>query len=89
MKKFMAVVAAMALAAAAAPAFAGGPGYSGDMVPFGVDKSIKAEAWPASEPVETGAVPEKSLGDKLAPTDTHFNPFYPERRMIDQGGGGE
>ncbi|MEW6719683.1 MAG: hypothetical protein AB1346_04450 [Thermodesulfobacteriota bacterium] len=89
MKKFMAVIAAMALAAAAVPAFAGGgPGYSGDAVPFGVEKSITAKGWPASEPVETGSVQAKSLADRLSPTDTHYNPFYPETRVIDLGGGG-
>lgn len=63
-------------------------GYSGDMVPFGADKSIEADAWPAAEPVETGALPGVSK-EEHSLIDTHFNPFYPERRMIDQDGGGE
>jgi hypothetical protein len=49
--------------------------------------TVDADAWPVSGPIETGAVPES--GDKLDPNSTHFNPFYPELRSIDSGGGGE
>ncbi|MBE0556179.1 MAG: hypothetical protein IH628_03015 [Proteobacteria bacterium] len=42
-----------------------------------------------SGPVETGAVPGEPGSDRISPDSTHFNPFYPELRQIDQGGGGE
>ena len=41
-----------------------------------------------SGPVETGAVPSELDSDKISPNDTHFNPFHPELRTIDEGGGG-
>ncbi|MBP2683102.1 MAG: hypothetical protein H6Q79_1141 [Deltaproteobacteria bacterium] len=51
--------------------------------------TVDADVWPVSGPVETGAVPSISDSDKISPNDTHFNPFHPELRTIDGGGGGE
>ena len=47
-----------------------------------------SDSYPVSEPVETGAVPSELNSDRISPNDTHFNPFYPELRQIDEGGGG-
>ncbi len=51
--------------------------------------TVDADMWPASGPVETGAVPGDPNNDKLSPLDTHFNPQHPDLRTIDLGGGGE
>jgi hypothetical protein len=95
MKRYLAVFAALALTAAAGSAFADGPGYSGDhdSIPSRMSaesvSTVDAYRGSISGPVETGAVPEKSTGDRLSPTSTHYNPFYPETRAIDLGGGGQ
>jgi hypothetical protein len=50
--------------------------------------TVDADMWPASGPVETGAVPGDPTNDRYSPSDTHFNPFHPDVRQIDEGGGG-
>jgi len=92
---FMAVITALCLGLAPAAVLAEGPGYSGDgpSIPsrMSVDSGnlVEADMWPVSGPVETGAVPGDSRSDSISPGSTHFNPFYPELRAIDGGGGGE
>ncbi len=92
---FIAMIAGLCLGLVPATVFAGGPGYSGDVqsIPSGMSSGsvnlVEADMWPASGPVETGAVPGILGSDRISPNDTHFNPFHPELRTIDGGGGGE
>ncbi|MEW6721513.1 MAG: hypothetical protein AB1346_13785 [Thermodesulfobacteriota bacterium] len=90
-KIFAMLVVGLFVGAFTGIALAEGPGYSGDKVSFAGERSMELQAsdWTAADPVETGAVPFKSPGDKISPDSTHYNPFYPERRTIDMGGGGE
>jgi hypothetical protein len=80
-KIFMVLVLGLFIGAIPGVALAG-PGYSGDS-----NDAVDSEMWSVSGPIETGAVPEERIEHSLS--DTHFNPFYPELRQIDGGGGGE
>jgi hypothetical protein len=92
---FIAMIAGLCLGLVPATVFAGGPGYSGDVhsIPSGMSSDsvnlTEADNWPVSGPVETGAVPGSMESDRISKDSTHFNPFYPELRVIDLGGGGE
>ncbi len=92
---FIAMIAGICLGLAPAAVLADEPGYfkfdafgSSDM-PSGSMSGVDADRWPASGPVETGAVPGDLGSDRISPNDTHYNPFYPELRSIDLGGGGQ
>lgn len=97
MKKniIIAMIAGLCLGLVPATVFAGGPGYSGDVqsIPYGMSSDsvrlVESDMWPVSGPVETGAVPGSLGSDSISPNNTHFNPFHPELRTIDGGGGGE
>jgi len=80
-KIFAVMVLGLFVGASAGTALAD-PGYSGD-----ANAAADSEMWSVSGPIETGAVPEERSEPSLS--DTHFNPFYPELRQIDAGGGGE
>ncbi len=90
---FIAMIAGLCLGLAPAAVIADEPGYfkfdafeSSDMSRRSV---ADADMWPVSGPVETGAVPGSLGSDRISSDDTHFNPFHPELRTIDGGGGGE
>lgn len=90
---FIAMIAGLCLGLVPATVFADGPGYSGDVRSSGMSSDsmnlVEADNWPVSGPVETGAVPGSMESDKIPQDSTHFNAFYPERRWIDLGGGGD
>jgi hypothetical protein len=92
---FIMMIAGLCLGLVPATVFAGGPGYSGDVrsiqegIASGAVSVVEADMYPMSGPVETGAVPGSLESDKIPHDSTHCNPFYPERRWIDLGEGGE
>jgi len=93
-KIIMVLIAGLFAAALPATVLAGGPEYSGyDSIDSRMSaesaRTVDADVWPVSGPVETGAVPGDLGSDKILPSDSHFNPFHPELRTIDGGGGGE
>lgn len=100
---FILLVAGLCLGLVPAAAFAEGPegpeyydslnsissGVSG-----GISNMTEADLWPASGPVETGAVPSDGSIIKdpsslpVDPSSTHFDSFNPDRRLMEVGGGG-
>ena len=94
-KIFMVLFVGLFIGAVSGAVYADGPEYTSDwgMSSSGMsDQSVLAgnsDDYAVSGPVETGAIPGDPSNDRLSPNDTHFNPFYPELRQIDQGGGGD
>ncbi|MBE0604081.1 MAG: hypothetical protein IH611_10730 [Deltaproteobacteria bacterium] len=94
-KIFMVLFVGLFIGAVSGAVYADGPEYTADwgMSSSGMSGDSmhagNSDDYAVSGPVETGAVPGDPADDRYSPNDTHFNPFYPERRLIDEGGGGE